>query len=438
MLANSTTLAWHSLLTPAGRELLNIAQTAHGQGLESADINKLLRTKTADAELVAACLTQLDLRAKAIKKFGKLATQLLFTPAALEQASRAPVAALHAAKLKNAGIKKVFDLGCGIGAESLAFLQAGLEVIAYEIDELTAAFAAHNLLLVYTQLRDPQTNYSARPPQVLHRDAHSALPELHASHAQTPTAAFFDPARRDIGHRNTKRINPKDYLPNLDFIFNVGTQMPALVKLGPGFDREMLPAAADATWVSVNGEAVETLLSFQLSPCTNPKTSAAAREALLINTRLNNVTQHSLSSAEDTEKVAPSPLGKYIYEPDPAVIRARQIGQLAVQLNAGVISENIAYLTGNTLLATPFAQSFEVLEVLPLRAQTIAKRLAQLQITAVEIKKRGVEIDPALFRKKLKLKKAKHSKSATLILTRVAGSHCALLCQRITPAPQLP
>ncbi|MEL0319580.1 MAG: hypothetical protein VXA46_02480 [Aquiluna sp.] len=51
--------------------------------------------------------------------------------------------------------------------------------------------------------------------------------------------------------------------------------------------------------------------------------------------------------------------------------------------------------------------------------------MAKLDIGRVEIKKRGVDIDPEVFRKKLKLK---GSGAATLIATKVGGARKALVC----------
>jgi len=46
----------------------------------------------------------------------------------------------------------------------------------------------------------------------------------------------------------------------------------------------------------------------------------------------------------------------------------------------------------------------------------------------LEIKKRGVDVDPAAFRARLALK---GRGSATLILTRIAGARVALLAERV-------
>src|ERR671928_981573 len=70
---------------------------------------------------------------------------MLFTPAGLEQATRLQVAARHAQRFASAGVERVADLGCGVGADSMALATFDREVLAVERDELTAAVATMNL-----------------------------------------------------------------------------------------------------------------------------------------------------------------------------------------------------------------------------------------------------------------------------------------------------
>ncbi len=93
----------------------------------------------------AAVLTQAELRRRAVTKFGEAAGRLFFTRDALEQATRSDVARWRAERLRDAGATQVVDLGCGIGADALAFAAAGLDVVAVEFDPATAVLAAANL-----------------------------------------------------------------------------------------------------------------------------------------------------------------------------------------------------------------------------------------------------------------------------------------------------
>ncbi|MDF2420259.1 SAM-dependent methyltransferase, partial [Trueperella pyogenes] len=85
--------------------------------------------------LIAAALTQTRLRERGREKFGPFADHMLFTQDGLEQATRLSVGAFHAARLRAADAAHVLDLGCGIGADSLAFAALGLLTTSIEMDD---------------------------------------------------------------------------------------------------------------------------------------------------------------------------------------------------------------------------------------------------------------------------------------------------------------
>jgi len=351
--------------------------------------------------LVAAVLSQSKLRAKAVAKFGPFAERMLFTEAGLEQATRLRVAALHAGRFQSAGLSRIADLGSGIGGDALALASLELTVTAVELDEVTAAIAAYNLAL---------------------------WPNATVEHADVTTfdlegfdGVYLDPARRTAGHQNTSRFtDPSDYSPTLRFAFGIADRLPTGIKLGPGIDRDLIPPEAEAQWVSVDRDVVELGLWFGV--LARP---GIRRSALVIS-------EHGaaeLTSTEDSADVGTGTLGDYLYEPDGAVIRSRLIGDLGRRIGATMLSDGIAYLTSDDAVETPFATCFRVVETFPLDERRLKKELAARGIGSLEIKKRGVDVDPAAFRKKLALH---GTASATLVLTRVAGRHTALLCERVT------
>ncbi len=348
---------------------------------------------------VAAVLGQSRLRAKAHSKFGEFAERMLFTEAGLEQATRLGVAALHAGRFRTAGLTHVADLGCGIGADALALASLDLTVTAVERDEVTAAIAAYNLA--------PWANAT-----VVHGDAESA-------DLGDADGVYLDPARRTAGHGGTSRLhNPADWSPSLDVAFGFADRLPTGVKLGPGVDRDIIPTDAEAQWVSVGREVVE--LGVWFGALARP---GITRAALVI----GDHGTAELTAGADSEDVDAGTLGSYVWEPDGAVIRARLIGDLARSIGARMLSPGIAYLTGDTLTETPFAKAFRVVEVFPFDERTLRKELAARRIGTLEIKKRGVDIDPAQLRRRLQ---PKGTESGTLIVTRVAGRHSALLVER--------
>ena len=355
-----------------------------------------LRKAGHSAGRVAAVLSQSRLRGRAVAKFGEFASRMLFTEAGLEQATRLPVAAQHAGRFQRAGARWVADLGCGIGADALAIAALDIEVTAVDVDEVTAAIAAYNLA--------PWAN------------AHVEHADATAFDLSGVDAVYLDPARRDGARRLS---NPADWTPSLDFAFDVARRFPTGIKLGPGIDRDLIPDDAEAQWISVDRDVVEVGVWF--GSLARP----GIRRAALV---LGEHGTAELTSGADSADAEVGPLGQYVYEPDGSVIRARLIGDLARSLNARMVSDSIAYLTADEAAPTPFASCFRVLETFPYDERLLKRELGTRGIGTLEIKKRGVDVDPARLRKKLTLR---GPGSATLILTRVAGRHTALLCERL-------
>lgn len=393
-----------ALLTPEGLGLLDDL----GPVDQVADVARTvsrLRAAGHSPDLVSAVVGQARLRAKAPAKFGEFAQRMLFTRAGLEQATRLGVAARHAQRLRRAGMTAVADLGCGIGGDALAFAGAGLGVEAVDADEVTAAIAAYNLAPF------------GDSAHVQHGTAEANLPA-----PADGLAVWMDPARRTAGHSETRRVTADDYSPSLDWAFAVAAERPTGIKLGPGHDRDALPDDAEAQWVSADGSVVELVL------WTGALAREGVRRAALV---IRGERSHELTAGADAEDAPERELGAFLHEPDGAVIRARLIGDVARSLQAGMLDQRIAYLTSDAALTSPFVQSFRVRETMPANPKAINAVLRSHGIGTVEIKKRGMDVDPAAFRKKLTLR---GDASATLILTRVGDQRRAILTDRVPAA----
>ncbi|HRP99039.1 MAG TPA: class I SAM-dependent methyltransferase [Terrimesophilobacter sp.] len=386
------------LLSPEGLRLLDELPD-YGEVTDVVGAVSRLRAAGHAPALVAAVMSQSRLRRRARNKFGEFAERMLFTEAGLEQSTRLTVAALHARRFQDAGCRSVADLGCGIGGDALAFAALGLVVTAVERDEVTAAVASFNLA--------PWDN-----ARVVHGDAEN----FDVSDAD---GVFLDPARRTASKRLS---NPADWSPSLGFAFGLGERMPTGVKLGPGIDRGLIPENAEAQWVSMGGDVVE--LGVWMGAVARP---GIRRAALVIGERDGATSSAELTAAADSDDAPVGELGEFVYEPDGAVIRARLIGDLARRLGATMLSEDIAWLSSETRVDTPFAARFRVIESLPFDVRALKRLVAARGLGTLEIKKRGVDVDPAQLRAKLA---PKGPNSATLIVTRVAGQRTVLLAER--------
>lgn len=352
-----------------------------------------LRADGHSPDIISAALTQARLRQLARSKFGDQAETMLFTADGLEQASRPDAAQHHAAIFQGADITALREVGCGIGADTLAFAQAGLAVNARELEADRVVIARHNL---------------ADFPHVTVELA-DGLADINED------GLWADPARRGAKGRIN---NPEEWGPPLSAVLDAARQVRVSgIKVAPGIDFEHLPSDATVEWLSSGGDLVEAIIWLGLGE--------PARRAVLLG-------QETLTVPGDPSKpstmVDPRTLGAYIYEPDPAVIRAGGIAQLCAEYDLAPVASGIAYLTGDTLVDSPFMEVFKVEGVLPMQEKKLARELKARDIGALEIKKRGVDVTPEALRTRLKLK---GSRSATLILTPLLEGRRAVLAARI-------
>jgi THUMP domain-like/Methyltransferase domain len=344
-------------------------------------------------ELAAAALTQASLRREAKPKFGETAAQMFFTRVGLEQATRPEVADYHASRFLQMGVRKVIDLGCGIGSDSLAFARAGLEVVAVDVDPVTAAVAQANL---------------AGRAEVICADADQVAEQL-----ITPgVGVFCDPARRNDRGRLWR---VEDFEPRWSTVLQLldGTRT-AGAKLGPALPHPLIPERVEAEWITHRAETVEVAL------WAGPGSSPGRRYALVMP-----------SARLAASGVSPLPirgLGRYLYEPAGAVIRAGAIAELGAQLGAGLVDPQVAYLTSDQLCSTPFATAFEVHDQLPFHVKALRRWVNQAQIGVLEVKKRGVDVDPADLRRRLRLA---GPNSATMVISPTPIGVIAAIVERV-------
>lgn len=392
------------LLTIDGWELLS--SMGPYRESDSLKLNESLRRAGHSPELVAAALTQSRLRAKAETKFGEFASQMLFTQAGLEQATRLSIAALHAQRFTTADITTVADLGCGLGADSLAMASLDINVTAVEMDEVTAACTTVNLMPF------PHAKVICARAQ----DVDLAGIE----------GVWLDPARRTTSTSGTTRLfDPEAFSPPLSFVEELADKGLAVgVKMGPGIPHEAVPETAEAQWISINGDVVEAGLYF------NQLARPGVRRAALVIGKNGNAeltsTEKYQPAAQDAEL---GPIGGYLYEPDGAVIRAGLVADLARSMGAHMLDEHIAYLSSADHIETPFARSYKVLEVKPFNVKTLKAWVKANRIGVLDIKKRGISATPEELRRQLLTGSGKGPNKATLILTRIGEDRVAVVVE---------
>jgi SAM-dependent methyltransferase len=370
------------------------------------DDGTLLATLTAlraehDPALVSAALTQVRLRGRARAKFGADADRMFFTPDGVEQATRAVVAAHRAGRFAAAAPGRVLDLCCGVGADLAGFARAGLVGHGVDTDPLTVAVAEANLAVL--GLADRATVSCADATEV--------------PLAGWP-AAFVDPARRLAGRTGTRRVfDPRAYSPPLAFLTRLAAAVPLTgAKVGPGIPHHLVPAGAEAEWVSVAGAVKEAALWFG-------ELAAVPRRATLL-----PAGPGAVATLVDSGGGAP-PVGRpgdWLYEPDGAVIRAGLVAEVVAAVPGGrLLDPSIAYVAADALVPTPFARPYQVTDVLPFSLKRLRELLRRRGVGQVTVKKRGSAVDPDLLRRELRLA---GDGQAIVVLTRVGGAPTVLLC----------
>ncbi|MBV1779991.1 class I SAM-dependent methyltransferase [Paeniglutamicibacter sp. ABSL32-1] len=396
------------LLTPQGWDLLNsVDPSAAGTKEAALNLNLSLRKDGHPVELVTAVVQQAQLRSKARTKFGPFADRMVFTPAGLEQATRLKLAGLHAQRFTRAGVKKVADLGCGIGADSLALASADLEVTAVEMDEATAAAATLNLMPWPTAT---VVNADATTFDLTGFDG-----------------VWLDPARRTTDASGTSRIfDPEAFSPPLSFVESLADRGLAVgVKMGPGLPHEAVPSNCEVQWVSINGDVTEAALWF--GPLARP---GIRRAALVIAAHGATELTSPVDFDPDAALRGDVPVGaidSYIYEPDGAVIRAGLIDELLKTTGGHLIDPRIAYFSTAEPVETPLAKAYKVLAVRPYHVKNLRAWVKTEKIGVLDIKKRGMDVTPEELRKILLAGTGRDAKNkATLILTRVGDQRYAI------------
>lgn len=336
-------------------------------------------------ERSAALVETVLLRRRAAVKIGD-AARWLFTDDALQQATAEPVAARRLAGAV------VHDATCSVGTELAALRHSAAQVIGSDIDPVRLAMAAHNVGGV-------------------------DLCRADALHPVTRDAVVvLDPARRAGGKR---RFDPRDYTPALDALFDVYRDRDAVVKCAPGINFEQL------VQLGFRGEVEVTSLGASVrEACLWPPGLAGAgvtRRASILD-RSEQITD----AEPDDCPVAPA--GRWIIEPDGAVIRAGLVRHYAVRHALWQLDPDIAYLSGDRL--PDGMRGFEILEQVAFGEKRLRQALSALDAGVLEILVRGVRVDPDELRARMRLRG--HAR-LTVVLTRIgsgpASRTIAFICR---------
>jgi SAM-dependent methyltransferase len=343
--------------------------------------------------LANAALETAILRREAQSKF-PFASKLYLTREALQQASSWEVSTYRAERYRSH--RRVLDLGCSVGGDTLGLAQVA-PVVGLDHDPLRLAMARANARAL---------GVSAKTGFVC-ADLGQPLP---AARSLDLDALFFDPARRVDGRRV---FSVDHYRPPLSIINAWSSEWPALgVKISPGVDRDELSAyQAEVEFISLRGELKEAVLWF------GPLKSTTWRATVL---------PGAFTLTPDPQSVCPLDEPRaYLYEPDPAILRAGLVQTLAARMRLAQLDRQIAYLTGDDKLPTPFARVWAVEDWMPFNLKRLRAYLRQRGIGRVTVKKRGSPIQPEALIRDLRLK---GELERVIFLTKLRDRPVVLIC----------
>jgi hypothetical protein len=357
-------------------------------------IQKRLRSEF-DADLVRAAMTLRDLQKRGQVRFTD-SERMWFDPQGLEQATAQTVAEHKAQRFS--GASRVSDWCCGIGSDTIALARAGCQVEA--VDRL----AAHCLRTMWNaDVCGVSDQVTTRQADVTTLDNRTGL--LH-----------IDPDRRDSLGRRMIRV--EDCSPGLAFLQRIVRQFDGgAIKLSPAsnFGGKFLDTEIEL--VSLDGECREATVWFG---------------------ELAGEDSFRATALPSGETIAADPLsawtnvgepGDYLFDPDPALVRAGLVDVLAEQLQLRRLDDAEEYLTGDSPVESPFLQTFQILDNLANNPKQYRRSVRAHSFGQVEVKCRHIPIHAEAVRRRLPLG---GNQPGVLIFARQTGRARAFVCQRVS------
>ena len=415
------------LTSEAGKQAL-----AKAALLPSDRLTRLTRLRREYAPPLAAGIVELlELRQRARVKFA-YADRMFFTPEGLEQSTGETIARYRAGRFP-AGVA-VLDACCGIGGDALA-LSRRAPVLAVDSNPVATACALANARVL-----------CELPPEAEALTSLSRNSATHALCADVTTldlarlrdrgigAAFFDPSRRMDTREGRKRArNSEDYLPPLSWLNALTVHFPFVgVKVSPAIDDATLlqftKQGASVEFIAEGNECKEAVLwcgsAADALPILDTPAPDEPYSAILVG-------KDGTASTLRQQSVDVAPLSDpldWLFEPNPAAIRAHLTPQLALEIGGAQIDRDIAYLTAESYHATPFATAYRILDWMPFHAKNLQAWLRTHRRRVEVVKKRGVELEPDEVRKKLASPALADNPPVVLVLMRRNEQTLAILC----------
>lgn len=342
-------------------------------------------------ELVRAAITLHELRRKARLKFTR-ADDMWLDRVGLEQATSETVARYKARRFQG----WVTDLCCGIGGDAVALAERSA-VVAVDLNPAACL----------------RTRYNAEAYGVA-AQVHPVCTRAEAFPIRTPLV-HIDPDRR--AGRSGRSLRLQDVSPSLEFLQElIRTADGGAIKLSPASNFAGQFPGMEIELISSSGECKEATVWFGSLAGDLP-----ARATILPSG--DSLAGDPLQTWTET-----GPLQRFIYDPDPSIVRAGLIDLLAERTDLRRLDAAEEYLTAEEVVSSPFATAFEVVEDLPNNQRQIRRFFRDMPFGQLEIKCRHIPTDAEAVRRKLPLT---GDRPGVLIFARIDGRARAIVCRRV-------
>ncbi len=313
--------------------------------------------------------------------------------AGVQQTSSSAIAKWKAKRF--AQHKQIVDVCCGVGGD-LMYLPANS--IGVDIDPLRCWMAKQNT-----------------GKEIVSADVRSYIGVENAM-------VLLDPSRRDSQGR---RLSLETMQPTITEVQTICKKVRGgCVKLSPAIELEDINCIGEqreVEYIEDRGRVRQGIVWFnELTTvgCTVRATSLTASE--------------TISGEIETPRIS-SEIGQWIYEPNPALERAKLHGTLAREFGLWEPAHGLGLLFGNELIDSTWFNAFEVLACTALRLEKVAPVLKQHGGGEVEVKTRDGVVDPDEWQKKLQRPASDSNERLTVFAIRLGKKRVALIARRVTP-----
>jgi len=378
-------------------------------------VELLRRHCSPDEAAAVVTLRALRQRAVASGRFPEeMAAELLATDKLLQQASSIRLAIWKGRRLaemlgaQQPRATEVWDLCCGLGGDAIGLARAGLAVRGVDSDPAAVLCARHNARAAGV---DDLCSFEVGDVEDLDLPADAVV--------------HIDPDRRVSGRRS---IELGDFSPAGPTLARIVARTGAgAMKLPPGADALELESIPAGMFEYVSEAGICKQLVAWWHNKAQACRAAPRRRATVLTGPLEDPHATSIDAG-----VAPyAPIGRpgpWLIEPDPALVAAEAVDDLAAAQGLWRVAIGLPWLFGDKLVHTPMATCFEVLADVPGRNRDIAQAVQKLGGGTVEVKPRGLKMDTDRLQRQLR---GPGRMPLAILWCRLGAKQRAFICRRM-------